>query len=409
MLAKKGETLRLYEPVDREAWVGWARTLRRWQLLGRDVLATTFEGTGEADEFYDAATSGIQRDPNQTDDETFVYQQEAIESAINVLDSLKERIEYAATPAVEEGRAVSPDAHAAEQDSGDKVFVVHGRNTVARDGMFDFLRAIGLQPIDWSEAVRLTGKGSPYIGEVLDAAFSTAKAVIVLMTPDEVAVLRGEYANRPDEPDLKPSGQARPNVLFEAGMALGRDPDRTILIQLGELREFSDIAGRHAIRLQGVADRREIAMRLQTAGCAVDLSGDHWKTVDGLTAPSTPDLETLIAPEGAAATSGRPSADLAVEVSAHYERRAKGQGVLTLTNDGPVDLYDLRFELPEEAGTSFHVMAELPVPFVPVGKSVGFLTARTMGLTSDHFELPVTARTSDGTQVAARAFVNLVT
>ncbi|MCZ7537472.1 MAG: nucleotide-binding protein [Acidimicrobiia bacterium] len=31
--------------------------------------------------------------------------------------------------------------------------------------MFDFLRAIGLQPIEWTQAVALTGKGSPYIGE----------------------------------------------------------------------------------------------------------------------------------------------------------------------------------------------------------------------------------------------------
>ena len=52
-----------------------------------------------------------------------------------------------------------------------KVFVIHGRNEAARKGLFDFLRSIGLDPIEWSEAIRLTGKGSPYIGQVLDAAF----------------------------------------------------------------------------------------------------------------------------------------------------------------------------------------------------------------------------------------------
>jgi predicted nucleotide-binding protein len=40
-----------------------------------------------------------------------------------------------------------------------KVFVVHGRNEKARIAMFAFLRAIGLQPIEWSEAVSLTGTG----------------------------------------------------------------------------------------------------------------------------------------------------------------------------------------------------------------------------------------------------------
>jgi hypothetical protein len=34
-----------------------------------------------------------------------------------------------------------------------KVFVVHGRNTNARNAMFEFLRSIDLAPIEWSEAV----------------------------------------------------------------------------------------------------------------------------------------------------------------------------------------------------------------------------------------------------------------
>ena len=45
-----------------------------------------------------------------------------------------------------------------------KVFVVHGRNLKARDAMFIFLGAIGLDPIEWSEATKATGKPSPYIG-----------------------------------------------------------------------------------------------------------------------------------------------------------------------------------------------------------------------------------------------------
>jgi len=39
-----------------------------------------------------------------------------------------------------------------------KVFVVHGRNEKIRDYMFAFLRAIGLEPIEWDEAKRMTGK-----------------------------------------------------------------------------------------------------------------------------------------------------------------------------------------------------------------------------------------------------------
>jgi len=54
-----------------------------------------------------------------------------------------------------------------------RVFVVHGRNLGARDAMFGFLRAIGLEPIEWSTAISATGSASPYIGQALDAAFES--------------------------------------------------------------------------------------------------------------------------------------------------------------------------------------------------------------------------------------------
>lgn len=57
-----------------------------------------------------------------------------------------------------------------------KVFVIHGRNEPARKGLFAFLRSIGLEPMEWSQALAMTGKGSPYIGEVLNVAFGAAQA-----------------------------------------------------------------------------------------------------------------------------------------------------------------------------------------------------------------------------------------
>jgi predicted nucleotide-binding protein len=158
------------------------------------------------------------------------------------------------------------------------VFVVHGRNIAVRNAMFQFLRAIGLRPREWSQAVEDTGKASPYIGEVLEAAFSRAQAVVVLMTPDDEARLRAPYHSEQDPPyekDLTP--QARPNVLFEAGMAMGRAPDRTVLVEVGNVRPFSDIAGRHVVRLNNSSERRqELAQRLSRAGCDVDLAGIDW-------------------------------------------------------------------------------------------------------------------------------------
>jgi predicted nucleotide-binding protein len=159
-----------------------------------------------------------------------------------------------------------------------KVFVVHGRDSQLRISLFQFLRSIGLNPVEWSQAIKDTGKTSPYIGEILDKAFSTAQAVIVLMTPDDVAFLREELRAASDPPfEAKPTPQARPNVLFEAGMAMGRSADRTVLVEVGELRPFSDVGGRHVIRLNNSTERRqELAQRLESAGCPIDLSGTDW-------------------------------------------------------------------------------------------------------------------------------------
>ena len=135
-----------------------------------------------------------------------------------------------------------------------RVFVIHGRNDKIRAALFSFLRSISLEPIEWSEAVALTGKPSPYVGEILDAAFSSAQAIVVLMTPDDEAMLRTEYQRPNDPPHEKMlTPQERPNVLFEAAMAMGRSPDRTVTVEIGDLRPFSDVAGRHVIRLNNTA------------------------------------------------------------------------------------------------------------------------------------------------------------
>jgi predicted nucleotide-binding protein len=156
------------------------------------------------------------------------------------------------------------------------VFVVYGRESSAKQEMFRFLRALGLKPIEFSKAIQWTGKASPYIGEVLTEAFKRAQAVLVMLTPDDEARLREPLRTSDDEPfESQLTGQPRPNVIFEAGMALGLFPDRTVLVEFGKFRPISDLSGRHVIRLKNShRSKQELANRLQNAGCAVDLNGD---------------------------------------------------------------------------------------------------------------------------------------
>ena len=161
------------------------------------------------------------------------------------------------------------------------VFVIYGRNSKARRAVFDFLRSIGLTPLEWEQAIQATGKPTPYLGDVFEAIFSSAQAIVVLLTPDDLVYER-EILRVPGDPryEINPSPQARPNVLFEAGMAMGRHPERTILVELGQLRPFSNIAGRHVIKLNNsITRRKDFALRLQLAGCPVDITGVDWHTV----------------------------------------------------------------------------------------------------------------------------------
>ena len=170
-----------------------------------------------------------------------------------------------------------------------EVFVIHGRNAAARDSLFQFLRIIDLHPLEWTEAVKATGKPTPYIGDILNAAFSRAHAVVALFTPDDEVRLR-EWFRQPRDHDYEfvLTGQARPNVLFEAGMSMGLNEHRTILVEIGEVKPFSDIAGRHAIRLDNSTQRwQDLAQRLQAAGCPVNLSGTDWHTA--------PDFDRVLA------------------------------------------------------------------------------------------------------------------
>ena len=172
------------------------------------------------------------------------------------------------------------------------VFVVHGRDEKLRSGIFAFLRALGLEPLEWIEAMSLTREASPYIGDVLNAAFRRAQAVVVILSPDDRACLRDDLVKEDDQDDEKQlTGQARPNVLFEAGMAFASQPERTVLVQFGYVRPFSDVAGRHVVKMDNSqAKRYELATKLKTAGCSVDLAGSDWITAGEMIPPDTQPL-----------------------------------------------------------------------------------------------------------------------
>jgi hypothetical protein len=73
------------------------------------------------------------------------------------------------------------------------------------------------------------------------------------------------------------AGQARPNVLFELGLAMMVYPARTVVVEIGRMRPLSDLGGLNPIRFDGSAAAiRNVLNRLEIAGCPVDYSGTDW-------------------------------------------------------------------------------------------------------------------------------------
>jgi Predicted nucleotide-binding protein containing TIR-like domain len=159
-----------------------------------------------------------------------------------------------------------------------KVFVVHGRNDAIRRDFFSFLRALDLDPVEWSDAANLTGKASAYIGEIIDAGLEAAQAVVVLLTPDDEVRLAPQNRKLSEAPEeIQIRLQPRPNVLYEAGIAMGRYPARTLLVVVGNVKLHSDIQGQHLIRLDNETNQRnEVASRLRTAGCDPNTARSDW-------------------------------------------------------------------------------------------------------------------------------------
>ncbi len=127
---------------------------------------------------------------------------------------------------------------------GRSVFIVHGRNTAARDELAKFLRHLDARPITWTDAASYTAKPSPTTMEIINAGMARAQAIVVIFTPDDQAKLKDAFIKADDGiHETQLTGQARQNVILEAGMALGAAPERTVLVRLGQTRAISDIDG----------------------------------------------------------------------------------------------------------------------------------------------------------------------
>jgi len=161
--------------------------------------------------------------------------------------------------------------------SSRNVFVIHGRDEHFREKLFELLRAVDLHPMEWEKLVSLTRHTAPPLLTVVQTAIRNAQAIVVLLTPDDIVKLHPSLYIQ-QESDGKAAMQPRPSVLIELGMALASCAERTIIVEVGELRPVADLGGVNVVRFDGTEGAiGKLIQRLKNAGCPVDDSGTDWR------------------------------------------------------------------------------------------------------------------------------------
>lgn len=168
------------------------------------------------------------------------------------------------------------------------IFLVHGRNSALLDSVTRFLTSLGLQVLKWEEVVNQTGEANPYIHVVLERGLESAFAVVVLFSPDDLAMLHPDLLGLSDD-DNSLYGQPRPNVIYEAGLAMSKYRNRTLLVEVGKNRGISDLSGMHLVRLDNTIEkRRAFADRLRAIGCTIQDPDGTWESSGDLVVSLSP-------------------------------------------------------------------------------------------------------------------------
>jgi predicted nucleotide-binding protein len=152
-------------------------------------------------------------------------------------------------------------------DPKSSIFVVHGRDSEARDQLELVLHRLGLEPY----VLQITGGGGDTLIEALERMIGkTAQSAfgIVLVTPDDLGYLKTE---KPE--DAKP--RARQNVVMEMGMLLASlTRKRCAILQKGFVELPSNMGGVITIPFNNHVREAvpKLVQRLQEAGFKLDPS-----------------------------------------------------------------------------------------------------------------------------------------
>jgi predicted nucleotide-binding protein len=228
---------------------------RKWRAYNRELLSRIFT-TDEYARDYDVSQISIR----QVQDRYFDISADtvagrilgSVRKQVARLDSVIERLELIDEAMVGRAGGSLPQGRS-------KVFVVHGHDDGAREGVARFLEKIGLTAIILAEQ---PNRGRTIIEKFVDYAREVGFAV-VLLTPDDLGGAAADEAQK---------SRVRQNVVFELGYfvgSLGRG--RACLLRRGEVEIPSDLYGVVYTTIDsGNGWKIELARELKDAGFEFD-------------------------------------------------------------------------------------------------------------------------------------------
>jgi predicted nucleotide-binding protein len=233
---EKGLELKQRGVDTRESFDALSNDYSKWDSFNSELLKRLFTTEELAKEYdYWGAMAISMREPSLGEKIADVYKD--VDKKIHRLDSIIERLELIPLNSVAASAASTMPETSSPALRTKRVFVVHGRDEVAKTSLEVFLHEIGLEPIVLH---RQADEGMTIIEKF--EKHSDVGYAFILLTPDEVAYLASD--------DGKPDGQktkefrARANVIFEFGYFVGKlGRSRVCCLYTGNVSLPSDVSG----------------------------------------------------------------------------------------------------------------------------------------------------------------------
>lgn len=233
---EKGLELKQRRVDTRDAFDTLSNDFSKWDAFNSELLKRLFTNDELAKEYdFWGAMAISMREPSLGEKIADVYKD--VDKKIHRLDSIIERLELIPLSMAAQSAVPVQQEALPSQPRTKKVFVVHGRDEVAKTSLEVFLHEIGLEPVVLH---RQADEGMTIIEKF--EKHSEVGYAFILLTPDEVAYLAAEES-KPDAERQK-EFRARPNVIFEFGYFVGKlGRSRVCCLYTGNVSLPSDVSG----------------------------------------------------------------------------------------------------------------------------------------------------------------------